>query len=96
MNNDIKKADKLEREIFRKDLLSNKDIQGFYSCSAVGCLLPLILLLISSVIAMIVWQSKVTLFLTLLSLAFILVYFSLLNMSIKGYFKQWKENGDRL
>lgn len=96
MSNDIKKADKLERERFREDLLGNKGIQGFYSCSAIGCLFPLVLLLIGSFIAMIVWQSKITLFLTLLSLAFILVYFSLLNISIKGFFKQWKDNGEKL
>ena len=87
---------KSDKEKFREDMMNDKDMQTAYGCVYVGCFFPLLLLLVISVIALAIWQTKFWLFLTIVSLVFILMFQIFMKMSIKGNFDKWKKNGGKL
>ena len=55
---------KSDREKFRDDMTSNKDMQTAYGCVYIGCFFPLLLLLVISIIALAIWKTKILLCLT--------------------------------
>lgn len=87
---------KSDKKKFRKDMMNDKDMQTAYGCVYAGCFFPLLLLLVISVIALAIWKTKISLFLTLVSLVFILMFQLFMKMSIKGNFDKWKKNGGKL
>lgn len=87
---------KSDKEKFREDMMSDKDMQTAYGCVHAGCFFPLLLLLVISVIALAIWKTKILLFLTLVSLVLILMFQFFMKMSIKGNFHKWKRNGGKL
>lgn len=87
---------KSDKEEFKEDMMSNKDMQTAYGCVYVGCFFPLLFMLIVGVIALAIWQTKFWLFIVLVSLVFLLMFQLFMKMSIKGNFHKWKKNGGKL
>lgn len=87
---------KSDREKFKEDMMNSENIQTAYGCAYAGCCFPLLLLLIVGLIALAIWQTKFWLFITLVSLVFILMFQLFMKMSIKGNFDKWKKNGGKL
>lgn len=87
---------KSDKERFKEDMMSNEHIQTAYGCAYMGCFFPLLSLLIVGLIALAVWQTKFWLFLTLVSLVFMLMFRLFMKLSIKGNFDKWKRNGGKL
>ena len=87
---------KSDKEKFREDMMNDKDMQTAYGCMYMGCFFPLLFVFIVGLIALAIWQTKFWLFLTLVSLVFILMFQIFMKMSIKGNFHKWKRNGGKL
>ena len=87
---------KSDREKFKEDMMNDKDMQTAYGCVYAGCFFPLLLLLIVGLIALAIWQTKFWLFITLVSLVFIIMFQYFMKVSIKGNFQMWKRNGGKL
>ena len=84
---------KSDKEKFKEDMLNDEGIMTAYGCVYVGCLFPLVFLLIVSVIAFILWQTKLWVFVGLVTLVLIMFFRYIMKLSIKGNFKKWKKNG---
>ena len=87
---------KSDKEKFREDMMNDKDMQTAYGCMYVGCFFPLLFVFIVGLIALAIWQIKFWLFLTIVSLVFILMFQIFMKMSIKGNFHKWERNGGKL
>lgn len=87
---------KSDRDRFKEDMMSNEDMQTAYGCVYVGCFFPLLFVFIVGLIALAIWQTKFWLFLTIVSLVFMLMFQIFMKMSIKGNFHKWKKNGGKL
>ena len=75
---------KSDREKFKEDMMNSENIQTAYGCAYAGCFFPLLLLFIIGLIALVIWQTKFWLFLTIVSLVFILMFQFFMKISIKG------------
>lgn len=87
---------KSDRERFKEDMINNEDIQSAYGCVYAGCFFPLLFVFIVGLIALAIWQTKFWLFITIVSVVFILMFQLFMKMSIKGNFNKWKRNGGKL
>ena len=92
-NNSFYKSDK---ERFKEDMMNSEHIKNAYGCAYFGCLFPLLLLLVISIIALAIWKTKILLFLTLVSLVLIIMFQYFMKMSIRGNFDKWERNGGKL
>ena len=87
---------KSDKEKFREDMMNDEDMQTAYGCVYIGCFFPLLFVFIVGLIASAIWQTTLWLFLTVVSLVFILMFQFFMKMSIKGNFHKWKRNGGKL
>lgn len=87
---------KSDKEKFREDMMNDKDMQTVYGCVYVGCFFPLLFVFIVGLIALAIWKTKFWLFITIVSVVFILMFQFFMKMSIKGNFHKWKRNGGKL
>lgn len=87
---------KSDKERFKEDMMNDKDMQTAYGCVYVGCFFPLLFVFIVGLIALAIWQTKFWLFITIVSVVFILMFQLFMKMSIKGNFNKWKRNGGKL
>lgn len=87
---------KSDREKFKEDMMNNEDMQTAYGCVYMGCFFPLVFLLIVSIIAFALWQTKFWSFVGLVTLVLIMFFRYTMKMSIKGNFNKWKRNGGKL
>lgn len=96
MEKGIDRTSMSEKERFSEDMKNDKDMQTAYGCMYVGCFFPLLFVFIVGLIALAIWQTKFWLFITIVSVVFILMFQIFIKMSIKGNFNKWKKNGGKL
>lgn len=84
-----------EKERFSEDMKNNKDMMVAYGCVYLGCFSPIVIMIIISLIALIIWQTKFWLFSLLVLLVFLIFFQYLMKLSVKGNYNEWKRNGEK-